>query len=205
MTPAFHDELTTHLYSIYTELISARVPVYTPIGTGIEDLQQAWYALRPACLLLRVPLAWRQHLECRWREHLHDPEPPLRLHWDGQRHVLLGSVQVLLDLAHHSAHPLVIRLSVWYNGVLVALMRHGTYAPDRGHEPAPGDELDALERREHFQGIFNQCFPWFASMPRYTITRDEDGTILSVDPVEPPDLGDIPTDPEKGYDPDATY
>src|SRR5438105_15911862 len=40
-----------------------------------------------------------------------------------------------------------------------AIARHGCFDPPRKHEPPPGQELDALERRENARELLNALLP----------------------------------------------
>ena len=64
----------------------------------------------------------------------------------------------------HGRHRACIRFAVWHSEVVVALMQHGTYNPATNHEPLPGEELDALERREEFRDLLRGSFPAIAEV-----------------------------------------
>ncbi len=62
-------------------------------------------------------------------------------------------------IIHWCRHPVALRYILWMNTVICATMRHGVYRPEANHEPVPGEEIDAIERKEHGRDAINAIIP----------------------------------------------
>jgi hypothetical protein len=89
--------------------------------------------------------------------------------WDayGENLAVVPMPTIVQYLAQHSPIREAIRLSVEEGEVMLALARHGHYDPTHGHEPPPGQELDALGKREQFHDMWNDAFPVIVDLFRW--------------------------------------
>lgn len=177
MSTAFAHDYDQHLADLLLPLVKEGVPLYRLTPAPAQDLADVWVPLRPACRLWRVPHATQQWIEQQLQQPRDDDRPPdWCLHWDGRHtHLLVSMLCVQAHIVPHGEHPACHAFTHWQAKVMVALMHHGTYDPARNHEPHPGEEIDALERKLDLQAKFDECFPWFKSLKRYRILTDEDG------------------------------
>ena len=58
-------------------------------------------------------------------------------------------------------HPVAVQYYCWQMEVITTFSRHGCYRPEAGHQPAVGDELECLERRERLQEGLIAVMPIF--------------------------------------------
>jgi hypothetical protein len=80
----------------------------------------------------------------------------------GEKPVLYGLslCALICHLASFSRLPACRTYSNWYFfEFLPAFLRHGYYNPDTNHQPPPGQELEALERREGLRDHLNDLLP----------------------------------------------
>ncbi len=85
---------------------------------------------------------------------------PVRCIAVGEGMVEACRLEHVLELAVFSNHPAGVRYLVWLcSDFLPAIRRYGYYDPAHGHEPPPGQELDALERREGMRDALNGLMP----------------------------------------------
>lgn len=69
---------------------------------------------------------------------------------------------ILDHLSVWSTVPACVAYWDWMCGEFMpAIMRHGYYDPARNHEPPPGEELNAIERREGGRDLFSDIIPGF--------------------------------------------
>jgi hypothetical protein len=168
MSDAFDQEYGEHLRAMVDVLQDAG---RLAVGQTSDGAQ--WILLRPCMRAFRVP----QHMQ-RWLER----NCRTTLGWVHGRLVLLIDSWELLQIVPHGDHPICHQVHHWFVQVQLAIMHYGVYDPATGHTPPPGQELDAIERREEFQAQFDDAFPWFKTLPRYRIIVNDDGT-RSVEPI----------------------
>jgi len=80
----------------------------------------------------------------------------------------------LLPLMHHSRHPVACAFAYWDSHVSVALLEHGCYAPERQHQPLPGEELDAIEVQSALRDAYEEFWGkrWEETWERTVIQRE---------------------------------
>jgi hypothetical protein len=174
---AYDRDYHQKLVPVLTILTAAGVQLYRLTPEPALSFDDVWIPLRPALGLWRVPHAAQRWIEQQLRKPpTRDKTPSGMLHWDGHwQHLLVSMRCVQAHVLPEAAHPACLAYTHWHTEVLVALMHHGTYDPAHNHAPRPGEELDALERREHLQATFDEHFPWFKRLPRYRIVEDAAG------------------------------
>jgi hypothetical protein len=77
----------------------------------------------------------------------------------GDNLVVLPMAVIMHRLVRESSIPEAIRVTIEEGEVMMALHKHGYYNPATNHEAPVGHELDAIERREHFNTMLNESFP----------------------------------------------
>jgi hypothetical protein len=175
MSNALDEEYAGHLRTMLEVLQETDTP---SVGQMLAGTQ--WILLRHCMQAFRVPRYTQRWLERQCR--------PTLGWWQGCL-VLLIEPWELLQVVPHGEHPVCHRVHHWFLQVQIAIMHYGVYDPATGHTPPPGQELDAIERREEFQARFDAAFPWFKTLQRYRIITADDGTryaepIMQEDPAD---------------------
>jgi prophage antirepressor-like protein len=79
---------------------------------------------------------------------------------EGEGWTMISLKDILAHLTPFSPAPEARDYHVWLcSAFLPALLRTGHYDPQTGHAPPPGQELDALERREQGRDVLNAVAP----------------------------------------------
>jgi hypothetical protein len=72
-----------------------------------------------------------------------------------------------------------------------AISRHGYYDPLTNHTPPPGQELDALERREHGRDLMNALIPGIGDALSGQRPTTEEGRRLLWHRTVDPETGEV--------------
>src|SRR6266851_3641368 len=95
---------------------------------------------------------------------------------------------MFIDFARH---PGCVAYRLWQLKVHCAFLKHGYYDPLTNHTPPPGEELDALERRERGRDIFNSFMPGFGDALSGQRPTTAEGRRLLWHQVIDPETGEV--------------
>ena len=141
---ANHDKL------IATVIVREGVPITV-------EAPQVWVALFPMMRALQVPRRMQRWTFAALAEDRQEVRLAFLSH-DPRCLIPMVSWRWLGLLCARGRSQEAIRYSLFVSEVLCAIGKHGVYRPENGHEPLPGEELDAIERKEHYREIWASCF-----------------------------------------------
>jgi hypothetical protein len=155
MSETHYREYLTHCTAILEALDAAQVVCFRPPDNALLDY--AGICILPALRALKVSRGGSQ----RFRRYLAtDEEYQTPAYWHnakGEAFLVLPLV-LLFPMLHFSRHEAGKRYAVWQSTVEAALARHGHYDPTTNHQPPIGYELDAIEIKNGFYEIMQECF-----------------------------------------------